>query len=123
MDDPTGAASCQPARFTVGSRPRHRSALPAHRPPAPRDAGGADDHRTHSTLVVPLRARDSTLGVAQFIRHHNPDPFDDEDLLLAQEIAARAAVAVDNARRYTHARLPSPCSAACSRGTPHSSRP
>ncbi|KUN89881.1 phosphatase [Streptomyces bungoensis] len=73
-------------------------------PPAPRDAGGANDHRAHSTLVVPLRARDSALGVAQFIRHRNPDPFDDEDLLLAQEIAARAAVAVDNARRYTHAR-------------------
>ncbi|MEU2491219.1 SpoIIE family protein phosphatase [Streptomyces sp. NPDC007883] len=72
--------------------------------PVARDAGGADDHRTHSTLVVPLRARDSTLGVAQFIRHRDPDPFDDEDLLLAQEIAARAAVAVDNARRYTHAR-------------------
>ncbi|MGW4561064.1 ATP-binding SpoIIE family protein phosphatase [Streptomyces sp. NPDC004561] len=73
-------------------------------PPAPRNADGADDHKTHSTLVVPLRARDSALGVAQFIRHRNPDPFDDEDLLLAQEIAARAAVAVDNARRYTHAR-------------------
>ncbi|MFE0382549.1 SpoIIE family protein phosphatase [Streptomyces bungoensis] len=73
-------------------------------PPAPRDADGADDHRAHSTLVVPLRARDSTLGVAQFVRHRNPDPFDDEDLLVAQEIAARAAVAVDNARRYTHAR-------------------
>ncbi|MFG2261671.1 SpoIIE family protein phosphatase [Streptomyces sp. NPDC048720] len=73
-------------------------------PPAPRDADDADDHRTHSTLVVPLRARDSTLGVAQYIRHRDPDPFDDEDLLLAQEIAARAAVAVDNALRYTHAR-------------------
>ncbi|MGW4912729.1 ATP-binding SpoIIE family protein phosphatase [Streptomyces sp. NPDC004270] len=58
----------------------------------------------HSTLVVPLRARGATLGVAQFFRHHNPGRFDDEDLLLAQEIAARAAVAVDNARRYTHAR-------------------
>ncbi|MFE7763896.1 SpoIIE family protein phosphatase [Streptomyces sp. NPDC057438] len=58
----------------------------------------------HSELVVPLRARGATLGVAQFCRDRNPDAFDDEDLLLAQEIAARAAVAVDNARRYTHAR-------------------
>ncbi|MDX2523491.1 SpoIIE family protein phosphatase [Streptomyces europaeiscabiei] len=58
----------------------------------------------HSTLVVPLRARGATLGVAQFCRDRDPDTFDDEDLLLAQEIAARAAVAVDNARRYTHAR-------------------
>ncbi|MFE8949316.1 SpoIIE family protein phosphatase [Streptomyces sp. NPDC007856] len=46
-------------------------------PPAPLDADGADgadDHRTHSTLVVPLRARDSTLGVAHFVRHRNPTP-------------------------------------------------
>ncbi|MFF4255565.1 SpoIIE family protein phosphatase [Streptomyces sp. NPDC001663] len=58
----------------------------------------------HSTLVVPLRARGTTLGVAQFCRHRNPDRFDDEDLLLAQGIATRAAMAVDNARRYTNAR-------------------
>ncbi|MGI5379183.1 ATP-binding SpoIIE family protein phosphatase [Streptomyces sp. CA-251387] len=61
-------------------------------------------HPVHSTLVVPLRARGTTLGVAQFSRHRNPDRYDDEDLLLAQEIAARAAIAVDNACRYTHAR-------------------
>ncbi|MFD7442481.1 SpoIIE family protein phosphatase [Streptomyces sp. NPDC059909] len=57
-----------------------------------------------SMLLVPLSARGTTLGVAQFFRHHKPDAYGDEDLLLAQEIAARAAVAIDNARRYTHAR-------------------
>ncbi|MER5409380.1 SpoIIE family protein phosphatase [Streptomyces sp. NPDC002769] len=57
-----------------------------------------------SMLLVPLCARGTTLGVAQFFRHHDHDAYGDEDLLLAQEIAARAAVAVDNARRYTHAR-------------------
>ncbi|MFF4115060.1 SpoIIE family protein phosphatase [Streptomyces sp. NPDC001714] len=57
-----------------------------------------------ATLVVPLTARGTTLGVARFSRHRHPARFDDEDLLLAQEIAARAAVAVDNACRYTHAR-------------------
>ncbi|WP_327342903.1 SpoIIE family protein phosphatase [Streptomyces europaeiscabiei] len=72
---------------------------------APVDGGpDARAHPVHSTLVVPLRARGATLGVAQFCRDRDPDTFDDEDLLLAQEIAARAAVAVDNARRYTHAR-------------------
>ncbi|MEU6356145.1 SpoIIE family protein phosphatase [Streptomyces sp. NPDC047072] len=58
-------------------------------------------------LVVPLSARGTTLGVARFSRHRTPgrhELFDDEDLLLAQEISARAAMAVDNARRYTHAR-------------------
>ncbi|MFD7229097.1 SpoIIE family protein phosphatase [Streptomyces sp. NPDC059881] len=58
-----------------------------------------------STLLVPLCARGTTLGVAQFFRHRTPDPYEDEDLLLIQEIAARAATAVDNARHYTNARV------------------
>ncbi|MFJ8629273.1 SpoIIE family protein phosphatase [Streptomyces sp. NPDC093568] len=60
--------------------------------------------RANSTLVVPLRARGTTLGVAEFHRYGSAARYDDEDLLLAQEIVARAAVAVDNARHYTHAR-------------------
>ncbi|MFF6772311.1 SpoIIE family protein phosphatase [Streptomyces sp. NPDC012637] len=67
-------------------------------------ASAAGEVRNHSLLVIPLRARGTTLGVAQFFRDRTPEPYDDEDLLLAQEIAARAAVAIDNARRYTHAR-------------------
>ncbi|WAP60709.1 SpoIIE family protein phosphatase [Streptomyces sp. S465] len=60
-----------------------------------RDAG------THSVMVVPLRARGATLGVAVFLRHRNPEPFERDDLLLAEEITARTAVCIDNARRYT----------------------
>ncbi|WP_405540782.1 SpoIIE family protein phosphatase [Streptomyces sp. NBC_00075] len=58
----------------------------------------------HSLLVVPLQARGTTLGLAQFFRHRTPYPFDEDDLRLAQEITARAAVCVDNARRYTRER-------------------
>ncbi|MFJ9420357.1 SpoIIE family protein phosphatase [Streptomyces sp. NPDC101227] len=58
----------------------------------------------HSILLVPLHARGDTLGLVQFVRHRTPVPFDDDDLLLAQEIASRAAVYIDNARRYTHER-------------------
>ncbi|MEV6013703.1 SpoIIE family protein phosphatase [Streptomyces sp. NPDC051976] len=58
----------------------------------------------HSVLVVPLRARGIILGVAQFFRHQTAEAFDDNDLLLAQEITSRAAVNIDNARRYTHER-------------------
>ncbi|WP_405915377.1 SpoIIE family protein phosphatase [Streptomyces sp. NBC_00728] len=58
----------------------------------------------HSIMVVPLRARGITLGVAVLVRHRRRHPFDDDDLLLAQEIAARTAVAVDNARRFTRER-------------------
>lgn len=55
----------------------------------------------HSVMVIPLRARGITLGVAVLVRHQHQDSFDEDDLLLAEEIGARAAVAVDNARRYT----------------------
>ncbi|MDT9700247.1 SpoIIE family protein phosphatase [Streptomyces sp. P17] len=73
-------------------------------------AAPADDGRAlrtlgvHSVLLVPLWARGIPLGLAQFLRHQAADPFDDEDLLLAQEIVSRAAVSIDNARRYTHER-------------------
>ncbi|MGN9790557.1 SpoIIE family protein phosphatase [Streptomyces sp. OZ13] len=59
------------------------------------------EHGIHSMVVAPLTARRITLGLAVFSRHRTPEPFDDDDLLLAGELAARAAVAVDNARRYT----------------------
>ncbi|WP_240634595.1 MULTISPECIES: ATP-binding SpoIIE family protein phosphatase [Streptomyces] len=58
----------------------------------------------HSVLVVPLCARGVTLGAALFTRSPRRDPFDADDVLLAQEIGARAAVCVDNARRYTRER-------------------
>ncbi|MFE5683352.1 PP2C family protein-serine/threonine phosphatase [Streptomyces sp. NPDC056512] len=58
----------------------------------------------HSVMVVPLRARDVTLGVAHFYRWQRPDPFDADDLTVAGEVVARAAVCVDNARRYTRER-------------------
>ncbi|MFF7948905.1 SpoIIE family protein phosphatase [Streptomyces griseorubiginosus] len=58
----------------------------------------------HSVMMVPLRARGVTLGLVHFMRHSRPEPFTEDDLLLAEEIVARAAVSVDNARRYTHER-------------------
>lgn len=55
----------------------------------------------HSHMVVPLRARGVTMGVATLMRWRNPEPFTSDDLLLAEELAARAAVCIDNARRFT----------------------
>ncbi|MEU1520055.1 SpoIIE family protein phosphatase [Streptomyces sp. NPDC005811] len=61
-------------------------------------------HGIHSIMAVPLRARGVTLGLAIFSRHGTPEPFREDDLRLAEELAARAAVWVDNARRYTRER-------------------
>ncbi|MFE2430292.1 SpoIIE family protein phosphatase [Streptomyces sp. NPDC059373] len=58
----------------------------------------------HSLMAVPLRARGTTLGVVLCVRHQRPEPFEDDDVLLASEITARAAVCIDNARRYTRER-------------------
>ncbi|MCM2415637.1 SpoIIE family protein phosphatase/ATP-binding protein [Streptomyces sp. RKAG290] len=55
----------------------------------------------HSLLSVPLHARGVILGMANFWRAQNEDPFTAEDLSFAEELVARAAVSVDNARRYT----------------------
>ncbi|WP_329450033.1 SpoIIE family protein phosphatase [Streptomyces sp. NBC_01724] len=58
----------------------------------------------HSTMVVPLTARGVVLGLASFYRTQTPDPFEEDDLALAVEIGARAAVCLDNARQYTRER-------------------
>jgi PAS domain S-box-containing protein len=60
--------------------------------------------KIHSVLMVPLRARGITLGVMLLLRHRTEDAFSEDDLVLAEEIAARAAVSIDNARRYTRER-------------------
>ncbi|MEU0933751.1 SpoIIE family protein phosphatase [Embleya sp. NPDC005971] len=56
----------------------------------------------HSMMVVPIRARGTILGVAHFFRRDTPDPFEGDDLILAEEFVSRAAVCIDNARRFTH---------------------
>ncbi|MEV3967139.1 SpoIIE family protein phosphatase [Streptomyces sp. NPDC050698] len=58
----------------------------------------------HGVLTVPLTARGATLGVASFVRHRNQETFHHDDVVLAGELAARAAVSIDNARRYTRER-------------------
>ncbi|MER6347126.1 SpoIIE family protein phosphatase [Streptomyces sp. NPDC001595] len=60
-----------------------------------------------SLLAVPLVARDTTLGVAVLVRDltaEHPEPFDADDVFVARELVGRAAVCVDNARRYTRER-------------------
>jgi PAS domain S-box-containing protein len=55
----------------------------------------------HTFMAVPLIARGVTLGVAVFWRAENPEPYDEADVRLVSDLAARAAVLIDNARLYT----------------------
>jgi serine phosphatase RsbU (regulator of sigma subunit)/anti-sigma regulatory factor (Ser/Thr protein kinase) len=59
------------------------------------------EHGIHSLMIVPIIARRAILGVALFIRSEDPDPFQEDDLLLAEELVTRAALSLDNARQYT----------------------
>ncbi|MFD8254325.1 SpoIIE family protein phosphatase [Streptomyces werraensis] len=56
-----------------------------------------------SVMIVPIRARGITLGLTTFFRRRQ-SPFDPDDLHLAEDLVSRAAVCVDNARRYTRER-------------------
>ncbi|MBL1087591.1 SpoIIE family protein phosphatase [Streptomyces actinomycinicus] len=70
-----------------------RTARPQHVPP---EEGGL----VQSSLAVPMVAHDTVVGLAQFARTKGSEPFGDRDRDLAVELAARAAVCIDNARLY-----------------------
>lgn len=70
----------------------------------PRRAEAIDRTGMHSLMIVPLQARGSVLGVAVFVRSSNPVPFSRADVALAESLATRAALSVDNALRYTRER-------------------
>ncbi|HWM37140.1 MAG TPA: SpoIIE family protein phosphatase [Streptomyces sp.] len=67
----------------------------------PRRAWRVIGYGIHSLIAAPLRARGVVLGVVNFWRSEKPEPFEEDDLSFAAELAARAAVSIDNARRYT----------------------
>ncbi|MFE3269322.1 SpoIIE family protein phosphatase [Streptomyces sp. NPDC059215] len=58
----------------------------------------------HSLMVVPIQARGTVLGVEVFARTEDPRPFEEDDLLLAEELVSWAALALDNARQYARER-------------------
>jgi signal transduction histidine kinase len=55
-----------------------------------------------SFLMVPMRARGRTLGAVTFVSDAHRT-YDDADLLLAEDLGRRCAMAIDNARLYREA--------------------
>jgi PAS domain S-box-containing protein len=53
-----------------------------------------------SAMLVPMRLRDRVIGVISFISAESGRQFDEQDLVLAEDLALRAAAAVENARLY-----------------------
>ncbi|MFT2019154.1 SpoIIE family protein phosphatase [Streptomyces sp. 796.1] len=74
--------------------------IPGRDSSADPDGGSEFGALVQSTLAVPMVARDTVVGLAQFSRTKGSEPFGERDTALAVELAARAAVSIDNARLY-----------------------
>ncbi|MEU0661225.1 SpoIIE family protein phosphatase [Streptomyces lavendulocolor] len=101
MDVPPGTvqARCLAGRKPVlDTGPEGPAASPSMEPER---TGGAPGPGAHSHLAVPLVARGLVLGLLSLWRSRRLEPFEEDDVTLAEEFAARAAVCIDNARRYT----------------------
>ncbi|MEV7217777.1 SpoIIE family protein phosphatase [Kitasatospora cineracea] len=106
------------ALSTYGAPTPYSQALEDGRPRLIRGLGGeerwlaADPERgrrltglgVHSMIVAPLVVHDAVLGVLALYRHRRPEPFDQDDLELAVELAARGAMSIDKARSYARER-------------------
>jgi PAS domain S-box-containing protein len=97
---PARALACGRPVLSGSGEPDFEEWIAQHRARAAQAAG----HDIHSLMAVPLRARGATLGVAVFVRALRQDPFGADDVSLAEELVSRAAVCVDNARRFTRER-------------------
>ncbi|MFF4243190.1 SpoIIE family protein phosphatase [Streptomyces sp. NPDC001822] len=62
---------------------------------------GSGRPEPHSTIIAPLTLRGGVLGTLSLHRSAGRAAFEQEDLELALELAARTALHVDNSRRYT----------------------
>ncbi|MBI2940545.1 MAG: HAMP domain-containing histidine kinase, partial [Chloroflexi bacterium] len=74
----------------------------------PRDARQLEILRqvgVRSAMVVPLVARGQTLAAMSFVRTDPNHRYQPADLALAEDLARRAALAVDNARLYQEAQV------------------
>ncbi len=82
-------------------------ALDAARPPAflhPVSTATAMPGAATSAIAVPLVARGTTLGLMVMVTCGGRARFGAEDLVLAEEVARRSALQIDNARLYESAR-------------------
>ncbi|MEU7717906.1 SpoIIE family protein phosphatase [Streptomyces tibetensis] len=99
-DAPFAGAGVPVAVGAVHHYPFNSPCADALRTARPQSVPGEDGGLVQSTLAVPMVAHDTVVGLVQFARTKGSEPFGDRDRDLAVELAARAAVCIDNARLY-----------------------
>ncbi|MEU5277275.1 SpoIIE family protein phosphatase [Streptomyces asoensis] len=99
-DAPFAGAGAPVAVGAVHHFPFNSPCADALRTARPQTIPGEEGGLVQSTLAVPMVAHDTVVGLAQFSRTKGSEPFGDRDRDLAVELAARAAVCIDNARLY-----------------------
>jgi len=84
-----------------------RAVLWANVDPSQLAANFDDEHRAmierlnvRSMIIVPLASRERTVGALTLARSDATNPYSPEDLVLAEELARRAATAIENARLF-----------------------
>ncbi len=65
-------------------------------------AGAIRNFGAHTLLVAPLTVRGAVLGLVSLYRCGDSEPFDEGDVPVVAAMASRAALGIDNARRYVH---------------------
>ena len=60
-----------------------------------------DEIGMRSVIIAPMSARGKTLGAITFVSAESGRIYDEADVLLAEELASRCGIAVDNARLYS----------------------
>ncbi|MBA2944302.1 SpoIIE family protein phosphatase [Streptomyces sp. PSKA28] len=99
-DTPYMAGPAPVAAGAVHHYPFNSAHAEALRTARPQLVPAEDGNLIQSTLAVPMVAHDTVVGLAQFSRTKGSEPFGERDRALAVELAARAAVCIDNARLY-----------------------
>lgn len=99
--DLTGEGAVEPpAAGSVHRYPFNSPCANALRTARVQTVPGGPGSLIQSTFAVPMVAHDTVVGLAQFSRTKGSEPFGERDRALAVELAARAAVCIDNARLY-----------------------
>ena len=101
LDSPAGVCLSErrPLRYRIDD-----SSLVEWLEQSPVFAEALHAYGVRSLMLIPLLVGGRPFGLVLLLRHRRTAPFTEDDLLLAQDVSTKAAVRIDNARRYARER-------------------